>query len=55
MSKAFEFAPRNTIKVLDTHDLLYGRRELFEKHGVPAEFFYTNQDQEKSALIAAIS
>jgi len=47
MSKAFEFAPRNTIKVLDTHDLLYGRRELFEKHGVPAEFFYTNQDQEK--------
>lgn len=47
LSKAFEFAPPNTVKVLDTHDLLSDRRELFEKHGVPAEFFYTNRDQEK--------
>jgi hypothetical protein len=59
LSKAFEYAPRRTLKILDTHDLFTGRREEFEKHGVAAEFFYTNEQQERigfdrSDLIIAI-
>src|SRR5215813_5675252 len=59
LSKAFEYAPRGTLKILDTHDLFTGRREEFEKHGVPAEFFYTDELQERvgfdrSDLIIAI-
>jgi glycosyltransferase involved in cell wall biosynthesis len=49
-SKAFEFTPTTTTKVLDTHDVFTNRRETFEKHGVGPEFFYTTQDQEKIAL-----
>jgi glycosyltransferase involved in cell wall biosynthesis len=59
LSKAFDYAPKNTFKILDTHDLFSGRREIFEKNGVPAEFFYTNQQQEsigfnRADLIIAI-
>jgi len=59
LSKAFEYAPRQTLKILDTHDLFTGRREEFEQHGVAAEFFYTNEQQERigfdrSDLIIAI-
>jgi glycosyltransferase involved in cell wall biosynthesis len=59
LSKAFEFAPRHTLKILDTHDLFSDRREIFETNGVAAEFFYTNEEQERigfdrSDLIIAI-
>ncbi len=50
LSKAFDYAPKSTLKILDTHDKFTGRRELFESNGVPCEFFYTTQDQEAIAL-----
>jgi glycosyltransferase involved in cell wall biosynthesis len=50
LAKAFEYAPPGVVKLLDTHDVFSGRRELFESFGVPAEFFYTSPEQEKLAL-----
>lgn len=49
-SKAFEFAPEAVIKILETHDIFSGRKELFLAHGAKPEFFYTTPDQEKVAL-----
>jgi Glycosyl transferases group 1 len=59
LSKAFEYTPKHTVKILDTHDLFSDRREIFEKNGAKAEFFYTNEQQEtigfdRSDLILAI-
>lgn len=50
MSKAFEYAPPQVLRILDTHDLFTGRRELLEQHGLKPEFFYTTRDQEQIAL-----
>lgn len=50
MAKAFEYAPPGVVKILDTHDLFSGRRELFETFGVAPEFFYTSPEREKVAL-----
>jgi len=50
LAKAFEYAPPGVVKVLDTHDLFSGRRELFAKFGVAPEFFYTSPEREKAAL-----
>jgi glycosyltransferase involved in cell wall biosynthesis len=50
LAKAFEYAPPGVIKILDTHDVFSGRRELFEKFGVAPEFFYTSTEWEKIAL-----
>jgi hypothetical protein len=50
LSKAFTFAPKNTIRVLDTHDLFSGRKEMLAALGVPPEFFYTTPEQEKIAF-----
>lgn len=50
LSKAFEYAPPNVVKILDTHDRFSGRRELFETFGVAPEFFYTSPEREKVAL-----
>jgi glycosyltransferase involved in cell wall biosynthesis len=50
LAKAFEYAPPGVLKILDTHDIFSGRRELFEKFGVAPEFFYTSPEQEKIAL-----
>jgi len=49
-SRAFEYAPAHTLRILDTHDLFTGRREAFEKFGVDAEFFYTTADEERKAF-----
>lgn len=49
MSKAFEYAPSNTLKILDTHDKFTGRRQLLSENGISPEFFYTTQDQEAIA------
>ncbi|HEX3429325.1 MAG TPA: glycosyltransferase [Rhizomicrobium sp.] len=49
-SKAFDYAPASTVKVLETHDMFAGRKELFATYGAPAEFFYTTRDQEQLAL-----
>ena len=50
LTKAFEHAPPGVVKILDTHDLFSGRRELFESFGVAPEFFYTSPEREKVAL-----
>lgn len=50
MSKAFEYAPANTLKILDTHDKFTGRRQLLDDNGIAPEFFYTTEDEEAIAL-----
>lgn len=50
LSKALEFAPSKTLKILDMHDKFTGRRELLESLGCKPDFFYTTEDQEKIAL-----
>lgn len=50
MSKALEYAPRGTLKILDTHDQFTGRRQLLADNGIPPDFFYTTADQEAIAL-----
>lgn len=50
LSKAFEFAPQETLRILDTHDKFTDRRKLLESNGVAAEFFYTTAAQEAIAL-----
>jgi hypothetical protein len=50
LSKAFDYAPRGVLKVLDTHDRFSGRREMLEAHGIAPEYFYTTEDQEAIAL-----
>lgn len=49
-SKVFDYLPSSTLKILDTHDRLSGRRELLEKNGVGPEFFYTSEEEERRAL-----
>lgn len=50
LSKALEYAPKTTFKVLDTHDKFSGRRHMLESLGLNPEFFYTTEDQERIAL-----
>ena len=50
LSKALEYAPPNTFRILDTHDKFSGRRELLESLGLQPEFFYTDEAQESIAL-----
>ena len=50
LSKALDYAPRSTLRILETHDIFSGRRETFERNGVPPEFFYTDQPREKIAF-----
>lgn len=50
MSKALELAPPNVLRILDTHDLFTGRRQLLEQHGLKPEFFYTTREQESIAV-----
>lgn len=50
LSKAFEFAPKGTLRILDMHDKFTGRRELLEGMGVSPEYFYLTAPQEKAAL-----
>src|SRR5579871_2618632 len=49
-SKALDYAPASTVKVLETHDMFAGRKEMFAAHGAPAEFFYTTEAQEQLGL-----
>ena len=49
-SKLFEYVPKRVVKILDTHDLFSGRRELFESLGAEPEFFYTNDEEEKVGI-----
>ena len=46
LSKALEFAPPGTLKILDTHDKLAGRRELLASYDIPREFFHLSERDE---------
>lgn len=50
LSRGFGHAPPGCLKVLDTHDVLAGRRELFERHGATPEFFQTTEQEEATGL-----
>ncbi len=50
LSKALEFAPPQTFKILDTHDKVSGRREMLASLGLGPEFFYTSEAEETIAL-----
>lgn len=50
LSKAFEFAPPGTFKILDTHDKVSGRRDMLTSLRLGPEFFYTDEKQEAIAL-----
>ncbi|MEP0356621.1 hypothetical protein [Paraglaciecola sp.] len=50
LSKALSLAPKQTYKVLDTHDKFSGRRQLLANQGIDKEFFHTTEEQEVLAL-----
>ena len=50
LSKALEYAPAGTLKILDTHDRFSDRRQLLEANGIGREFFHTTQDEERIAI-----
>ncbi|WP_428929891.1 glycosyltransferase [Marinibacterium sp. SX1] len=50
LSRALDFMPRGTLRILDTHDKFSGRKELLGSYGIAPEFFYTTEDDEKIAL-----
>lgn len=49
LSEALTYAPASTVKILDTHDVFDGRKEMLEKVGVEPDFFLTTADQETIA------
>ncbi|MGD9614362.1 MAG: glycosyltransferase [Alphaproteobacteria bacterium] len=49
-SKCFEYLNRNLLRVLDTHDVLAGRKEMLIANDLPVDFFYTTKQEEKIAL-----
>lgn len=50
LSRALEFAPDNTLKILDTHDRFAGRREMLAQNGIAAEFFHLSEEEEAIGL-----
>lgn len=47
LSKALTLAPPATLRILDTHDKLAGRRALLAQLGAGPEFFHTDEEQER--------
>ena len=50
LSRALLHGAPRCRRVLDTHDCLSGRRELFERHGAAPEFFFTTEAEEARGL-----
>jgi hypothetical protein len=50
LSKAFDFVHPASVKVLETHDLFWKRREAFARIGLPPSFFVTDQASELFGL-----
>jgi hypothetical protein len=46
LSKAFDYAPKSTIRILDTHDIFWRRAELFASLGQPLDFFTPTRNSE---------
>lgn len=45
-SKAFEFCPKETIKIVEMHDRLGGRSKLLNEKGIVSDFYSTTIDRE---------
>ncbi len=50
LSKALELIKGTTLRVLDTHDQLAGRKEILEGLGLEPDFFYLTEEEETKAL-----
>lgn len=50
LSKGLEYAPGHCLKVLDTHDIVSGRRQMLASVGIGPEFFHTLEVEEAKAL-----
>jgi glycosyltransferase involved in cell wall biosynthesis len=50
LSKAFDYAPPGTLRILDTHDKLTGRRQLLARHGIAPQFFHLTADEERTGV-----
>ncbi len=53
LRKAFDFCPKTTLKILDTHDKFTDRDKLFESRGLPKEFFFTRNAEEAKSVSRA--
>ena len=51
LSRAFTYAPPNTLKILDTHDRFSDRREMLEGNGIAPEFSTLRSRRNKKRLI----
>lgn len=49
-SRVMELARRNTVRVIETHDLFAGRRAMLEAHGLRVEFYHTDAENEAKGL-----
>ena len=59
LSKAFKFLPKNTLKIIDTHDKFSERNNIFPNE-LRSDFFFTTKEEEarglsRADLILAIS
>jgi hypothetical protein len=50
LSKAFTYAPKSTIKILETHDIFWKRGELYKRLGRPIDFFTPTREDELAGL-----
>ena len=50
LSKVFECFGPDTLKILDTHDIVGNRHRLYQKNDIAPQWFYTSVAQEKKAL-----
>ena len=50
LSKAFEFSPRSTIRILDAHDVFSMRQPYFEKLGIKPEFYLPQKNSERDGI-----
>jgi hypothetical protein len=50
LSKTLELVKGSTLKVLDTHDQMAGRKEILEGLGLEPDFFYLTENEEARAL-----
>ena len=52
-SKVLELFPKDTVKIVDTHDVFADRHKRLEAMGLPRSFFYTTKNEERRGLSRA--
>lgn len=50
MTKFFEKLPKEILKIVDTHDILADRLNMYQQNSIKPGFFYTNKEEEKIGL-----